>query len=211
MSDTGAVVPDGSTLTEPSNTLTWDANIDILLAGWCDNAKCFEWMHSDAHSIYDKRSKQFMISINCLTAIAGLSNVITGGITVNGFQIAWVFGGLSIFVSTLNILQDKLGYQQLSVIHAKLAASWSIIRLKIEETISLPYSARRDCKTFLRYIKADMNQATMDGNSIIPKSIRKACYMEFKTIDKFDIPDICGQMEHTRVFVEDAKVPLLHI
>jgi hypothetical protein len=54
----------GQAQLEHSNTLIWDANIDMLLAGWCDNAKCFEWMHSEAHSIYDKRSKQFMISIN---------------------------------------------------------------------------------------------------------------------------------------------------
>ena len=208
----------------PSSELVWDSNIDTLLAGWCDNAKCFEWMHSEAHSMYEKQSKEFMISINCLTAIAGLSNVIAGGITVNGFQIAWIFGGLSIFVSTLNILQDKLGYQQLSVVHSKLASAWSILRLKIEETVNLPYGGRRDCKTFLRYIKADMNQATMDGNALIPKSIRKECYNRFKMIPAFEIPEICGQMEHTHVFVvtpaqaqvqpqliSDASQPLLHI
>lgn len=201
------------------HTLAWDSTIDTLLAGWCDNAKCFEWMHSEAHSKYEKRSKEFMITINCLTAIAGLSNVIAGSTTVSGFQLAWVFGGLSIFVSTLNILQDKLGYQQLSVVHSKVAARWSSIRSKIEEVVSLPYSGRRDCKTFIRYIQSDMNQATMDGNAILPKSIRKECYMRFKSVPAFDIPDICGHMEHTKVFIapslatgvadQDAKQPLL--
>ena len=77
----------------------------------------------------------------------------------------------SIFVSSLNMLQDKLGYQQASLNHSKFASQWGIIRNKIEEIVSLPLSARRDCKTFLRYIKADINTASIEGNSMIPKSI----------------------------------------
>jgi len=99
------------------------------------------------------------------------------------------------------MLQDKLGYQQASLNHNKFANQWGIIRNKIEEIVSLPISARRDCKTFLRYIKADINQASIDGNSLIPKSIRISCYDKFKNIPNFDIPDICGNMEHTKVFI----------
>lgn len=180
--------------------IIWDSNIDKLLANWCDNAKCFEWMHTETHDLYAKRSKEFMVSINCLTALAGVSNVIAGGITINGFQIAWLFGGISIFASTLTMLQDKLGYQQASVVHGKMASSWTIIRSKIEEVITIPYSGRQDCKTFLKYIKADINQLTVDGNKI-PKNIRMLCYNKFKSIVGFDIPDICGGMEHTKVYV----------
>ena len=71
--------------------------------------------------------------------------------------------------------------------------------MKIEEVIILPYAARKDCKTFLKYMKADINEATSD--SIIPKHIRMDCYNRFKTIDNFDIPDICGKVEHTKVFI----------
>jgi hypothetical protein len=66
----------------------------------------------------------------------------------------------------------------------------------------------------LRYIKADIQAATLEGNSSIPKEIRVACYNRFKSIPEFEIPEICGQMEHTRVFIKDpsiieASVPLL--
>jgi len=186
---------------EEVENLTWSPMIDILLAKWCDNAKCFEWMHNESYSIYSKKAKIFMIFINLLTAISGLSNVIAGGYTINGFEISWVFGGISIFVSTLNLLQDKLGYQQASIIHGKCAFSWGIIRNKIEEIVSLPVNARRDCKTFLRYIKTDINQVTLEGNSIIPKQIRIDCYNKFKDIQDFDIPEICGNMEHTKVYI----------
>ena len=60
-----------------------------------------------------------------------------------------------------------------------------------------------------RYIKADINTASIEGNTMIPKSIRVACYEKFKTIMNFDIPDICGNMEHTRVFSNDIKYEIL--
>ena len=203
------------------SSVTWDSNIDTLLAGWCDNAKCFEWMHTEAHSIFDGRAKRYMITMNCLTALAGLSNIIAGGVSAGAFQISWVFGGISIFVSTLNVIQDKLGYQQASVLHKKSADEWAAIRSKIEEVLTLPYSGRKDCKTFLRYIKADINAAALEGNSSIPKEIRVACYNRFKTIESFEIPEICGKMEHTQVFIRnqpeaqaeaqaEALQPLLH-
>jgi hypothetical protein len=188
---------------------SWSPEIDSLLASWCDKAKCFEWMHTEAYSLFDARSKKFMIAINSLTAIAGLSNVIAGGYSVSGFQLSWFFGGMSIAVSTLNILQDKLGYQASSHLHKKLASDWSRIKGKIEEVVSIPYGGRKDCKTFLRYIKDDIGKAAADGNAIIPSHIREACYNKFKDVPGFKLPDICGEMEHTRIFEDVKKQPLI--
>ena len=192
---------DPETKEEESAHLQWSPEIDKLLASWCDNAKCYEWMHAESFTVFDRKSKYFMISINSLTAISGISNVIAGGYTYGGFQIAWVFGGISILASTLNILHDKLGYQASSQLHKKLSSDWGNIRTKIEEMITIPYLGRRDCKTFLRYIKMDLHQAMNDGSALIPKDIRVACYEKFKSIEDFDIPDICGRLEHTRVYV----------
>jgi len=180
--------------------LKWDSSIDTLLAKWCDEAKCFEWMHAETQTLCDSAVRWYIIVSNCLTAFSGLSNVIVGGYTLNGFQLAWVFGGLSILVSTLNILQDKLGFAQNGAIHKRLVSSWAILISKLEEILILPYSSRKDCKTFLKYIKADINQAKLDGASLIPKPIRSSCYEKFRMIEGFNIPDICGQVEHTRQY-----------
>ena len=189
-----------------SETLAWSPSIDAMLAAWCDHAKCYEWMHTEAFSLYDARSKYFMITINTLTAVSGVSNILAGGYAVNGFQIAWIFGGISIAASTLNMLQDKLAYQTSSVIHKRLAAEWASIRTQLEEIITIPYSGRKDCKSFLKFVKTGINAAAAEG-SMIPKNIREACYEKFNNIDQFDIPDICGQMEHTRVRISGQ--PLL--
>ena len=180
--------------------MMWTIDIDNLLAEWCDNAKCYEWMHMRTYDLDNKKSRKFMIITNVLTTLSGLSNVIAGGIVINGFQIAWVFGSISIIVSTLNILQDKLGYSQSAEGHKKLASNWSIIINKITEILILPPVSRKDCKTFLKYIKEDINNALSDQNAIIPEKIRDECSNKFKNIPNFNIPDICGSVEHTVIY-----------
>jgi hypothetical protein len=189
-----------------NSTLQWTKDIDILLASWCDNAKCFEWMHGETSIDYLKRSKIFMVIINLLTALSGLSNIIAGNIIINGFQLIWVFGSISILTSTLNILQDKLAYQPLAEAHRKFASQWSLIISKIEEIVALPPGARRDCKTFLKYIKADINQVTIDGNNLIPKNIRDACYEKFKNIPDFELPEIVGVVSHTKIYSDNISI-----
>jgi hypothetical protein len=191
-------------------TLQWTKEIDILLASWCDNAKCFEWMHGETSIDYLKKSKIFMVIINLLTALSGLSNIIAGNVIINGFQLIWIFGSVSILTSTLNILQDKLAYQPLAESHRKFGSQWSVIISKIEEVVALPPNARRDCKTFLRYIKADINQVTIDGNNLIPKNIRDACYEKFKNIPDFELPEIVGVVSHTKIYSDNISINICH-
>ena len=188
--------------------ISWNPTIDHLFAKWCDHAKCFEWMHAESFDINYRSARRFMVTINVLTAIAGLSNVIAGNLTIPNttFQVNWIFGGISIGISTLNMLQDKLGYQQIADQHKKYASQWAQITSKIEEMLSLPANARRDCKTFLKMIKADMNQVSLDGNSLISDKIRDECYNKFKDIPNFDVPEICGKMSHTNTY-NDLQVP----
>ena len=143
-----------------------------------------------------------MVVINLLTAVSGLSNIIAGNISINGFQLIWIFGSISILTSTLNILQDKLAYQPLAESHRKFAAQWSTIISKIQEVVLLPPSGRKDCKTFLKYIKADINQVTIDGNNLIPKNIRNECYEKFKNVQDFELPEMIGAVSHTKIYFD---------
>jgi hypothetical protein len=190
----------GSDTTNSSSKLTWSLSIEKMVARWGDQAKCFEWMHTEAYSQYSKKGKVIMITSNILTAVSGLSNVIAGGTTINGFQLAWAFGSLSILVSISNMLQDKLAYTTKAVDHQQFSVQWGTIRRKIDEELSIPPDSRKDCGTFLKYLRQDINMVSVAGNARIPESIRDACYEKFSKIPDFDLPDICGQVEHTRIY-----------
>lgn len=180
----------------------WNPGVEKMLASWCDEAKCFEWMHTEAYSFFDKRARALTIASNILTAVSGISNIMAGGSTINGFQLSWVFGTLSVVISITNMLQEKLGYVTKSVEHNHCATQWGSIRRKIEEQISIPPESRKDCATFLKYLRADINQVSIDGNSMIPSRIRNECNEQFGKIQDFDLPDICGKVEHTQIYIK---------
>jgi len=190
----------GSTLAGVS--MAWDPAVEAMLAKWCDEAKCFEWMHTQSFTYYDKHSRYLTIASNCLTAVSGVTNVIAGGAVINGFQMAWFFGGLSVIISITNMLQEKLAYAAKSVEHDNHARMWGNIRRKIEEEVSVPPESRKDCGMFLKYLRQDFGQVAMSGNSLIPEFIRDACSEKFGKIQDFDVPDVCGNMEHTKVYVK---------
>lgn len=181
-------------------TMAWNKSVEIMLAKWCDEAKCFEWMHSQLYLLYDHRSKVFSISSAILNALSGFTNVVMGGEYLNGFKLSWIFGGLSIVISIVGILQDKLAYSRLASEHRQFSIQWNIVRRKIEEELGIPPESRKECATFLKYIRGDINTVSMEGNPQLPEWVRVACFQQFKDVKDFDLPDICGDMEHTRIY-----------
>jgi len=183
-----------------SGRMQWTPSIELMLAKWCDQAKAFEWMHTEAYSEFESRARIITIISNVLTIISGLSNVIAGGIIINGFQMAWAFGSLSIIVSITNMLQEKLSYTTRATEHKQYSIMWGTIRRKIEEEIYIPPDARKECRTFMKYLRQDINQVSIDGNAKIPSIIKNKCYEKFSKIPDFKLPDICGELEHTQVY-----------
>jgi hypothetical protein len=195
----------GDNTTDDSSVIIkqdWNPGVENMLAKWCDEAKCFEWMHTESYTYFDNRARALTIASNILTAVSGISNIMAGGVSVNGFQLAWIFGALSVIISITNMLQEKLAYLTKSVEHNHYATQWGSIRRKIEEQLSIPPESRKDCSTFLKYLRVDINQVSVDGNSMIPEFIRNKCNEKFNKIQDFDIPDICGKVEHTHIYVK---------
>jgi hypothetical protein len=188
----------------------WSPSIEHMLTRWCDQAKAFEWMHTEAFSFNDTRARTAAIVSNVFTAVAGLSNVAIGGTAINGFQLAWVFGAMSILVSITNMIQEKMAYASSAADHRQYAISWGTIRRKIEEELGVPPAARKDCKTFMKYIRQDINQASTDGNTMIPEFIRDSCFNKFSAIPDFVLPDICGDLSHTQTYKGAAAAGGLH-
>ena len=188
--------------------LLWNKHIDLMLARWCDQAKCFEWMHSKAHSMYENRYRKIIILTSLLSIAGGVGNVATSQYS-DVMSLGTIFGSITILIGGINFLQDKLSYNTLATQHNSYSTTWGGIRRRIEEEINIPYVSRKDCGTFLKYIRDDINKVSTEGDSKIPDHIKSSCYDKFNNIPNFDIPDICGQIEHTDIYIDDEHIPLL--
>ena len=188
-----------------NHDLQWNRNAEQMLARWCDQSKCFEWMHAECYAEFAKKAQRLMITIIVLGSFSGLSNVIAGNYEYDGFKMSYLFGSISIFVGMLSVLQDKLAYQTKANDFLQYSNEWSIIRLNIEEEINLPVSSRQNCGTFLKFIRKSINQVYLNGTPKILSHIKQKCYNKFKDIKDFDVPDACGSIEHSLVYNENLE------
>jgi len=195
---------------ETQSGLQWNSTIDKMMADWCDQSKCFNWMHTQAYSHFSKRALTMSITTNIVISLSGIGNLIVGAVTTDATKTSIIFGCISIGVGIVNMIQDKFNWTTIASNHKQSAEKWDIITRKIEEQLAIPYSGRKDCGTFLKYIKQDINIVS-ETNPTIPKDIRNQCAEKFSKIKDFDIPDICGQVEHTAIYVaeQSIQVPLL--
>jgi hypothetical protein len=198
--------------------LQWTPQIDTMLANWCDQAKSFEWMNTEAYSRYSVRSTGMSISVNVAIALSGVANLIVGSaqLTSTVVPASTILGCVSIAISIISMLEDKFDWITMANNFKQASVQWSNVSRKLEEQLAVPPGGRKDCSTFLKYIKQDITTVSAT-NYMIPKDIRTKCMEKFGKIAHFDVPDICGQVEHTSVYVEEQqqqqqrplKVPLL--
>jgi hypothetical protein len=196
---------------ETSSGLQWTSSIDTMLANWCDQSKSFEWMNTEAYSRYSVRSTAMSITVNIAIALSGVANLIVGSAQIVDTTIppSTILGCVSITISIISMLEDKFDWITMANNFKQASIQWSNVTRKLEEQLAVPPTGRKDCSTFLKYIKQDINVVSAT-NYMIPKDIRVKCMDKFGKIPGFDVPDICGQLEHTLVYIEPAlQVPLL--
>ena len=199
---------------ETSSGLQWTPSIDHMLANWCDQAKSFEWMNTEAYSRYSVRSTAMSITVNVAIALSGVANLIVGSsqLSDTGVPPSTILGCVSIAISIISMLEDKFDWITMANNFKQESVQWSNVSRKLEEQLAVPPAGRKDCSTFLKYIKQDINTVSAT-NYMIPKDIRTKCMEKFGKIPNFDVPDICGQVEHTSIYVEQPtstlQVPLL--
>jgi hypothetical protein len=191
--------------TDTQPGLQWNSTVDKIMAGWCDQSKCFNWMHTQAYGRYSQRSTTMNISTNIVISFSGITNLILGSTLSDNMTSSIVFGCVSIGIGIVKMIQEQFNWTALANDFKRSAKQWEIITRKIQEQLLLPYGGRKDCGTFLKYIKQDINYAS-DTNALIPKDIRNRCNEKFGKIKDFDIPDICGQIEHTIIYVSDTPL-----
>lgn len=199
-----------STQEEGFSGLKWNSAIDKMLADWCDEAKCFDWMNNEAYARYSIRATVMSIIVNIAIALNGVVSLVIGTpVNITSIPPSTVLGCVSIVISIISMLQDKFDWITMANNFKTCSKQWADVARKMQEQLVVPHEARKDCSTFLKFIKQDIAKAS-ENNSSIPKDIRNKCFEKFSRIPNFNLPDICGQVEHTEVYSgSELKQPLV--
>ena len=112
---------------------------------------------------------------------------------------SFAIGGVSLFAGLLTTIGNYLRYAQLEESHRVASIAWGKFQRLIAVELALNPDDRIDSLDFLKICRADLDRLIEQSPPIPEESIR-LFEDNFGMIADLKKPDICGALEHTRVF-----------
>jgi len=160
--------------------LSSSPSIDHMLANWCDQSKSFEWMNTEAYSRYCRAVNVHVYHRQYRNCSQRSRQFDCGNSEVNRYRRSSVhhLECVSIAISIISMLEDKFDWITMANNFKQASVQWSNVSRKLEEQLAVPPTGRKDCGTFLKYIKQDITTVSAT-NYMIPKDIRIKCMEKF--------------------------------
>jgi hypothetical protein len=112
---------------------------------------------------------------------------------------SFAIGGVSLFAGLLTTINNYLRYPQLEESNRVASIAWGKFQRLIAVELSLHPDERMDSLDFLKVCRADLDRLIEQSPPIPPQAIQLFEF-RFGSIKELKKPDICGALEHTRVY-----------
>ena len=180
----------------------WSKELERLMADWSDIAVCYRWLHDKSDKTYHTKTLGISLPVIFLSTLSGFSNIGVQAIleTEESKKYAsFVIAGISLMAGLLTTVGDRLRYAQLEESHRVAAISWGKFQRLIAVELALKPDDRMDSLDFLKVCRGELDRL-IEQSPAIPKESIALFEKKFGSIKDLKKPDICGQLEHTRVF-----------
>jgi hypothetical protein len=180
----------------------WSKELERLMADWSDIAVCYRWLHDKSDKTYHTKTLSISLPVIFLSTLSGFSNIGVQAIleTEESKKYAsFAIAGVSLLAGLLTTVGDRLRYAQLEESHRVAAISWGKFQRLIAVELALKPDDRMDSLDFLKICRGELDRL-IEQSPAIPKESIALFEKKFGSIKDLKKPDICGQLEHTRVF-----------
>ena len=180
----------------------WSKEQERLMSEWSDMASCYRWIHDKSDKFYHNKSLWINLPVIILTTLGGTASFGVQSIFTDNTSkqyASFAIGSISLFAGVLTTIGNYLRYAQLEESHRVASITWGKFQRLIAIELALHPLERMDSLDFLKICRSDLDRL-IEQSPPIPED---AIYMfeeRFSGITKFKKPDICGALEHTRVF-----------
>ncbi len=174
------------------------------MAKWADTAICYRWMHDKTERQFKTKDMGFMFPVIILSTVTGAANFAMDSVLEDPDHKKFAqlgLGALSIATGIISTIANRLGYASGSEAHKGSAVLWGKFQRLIAIELSLHPNERTDCMTFLKICRTELDRLIEQSPSI-PDPIIAACRLEFKQYPDVKKPEIVGDIDTTRIFVD---------
>jgi len=194
-----------STPTEPKEKRFlngWSEEQEKLMADWSDLAMCYRWLHDRSEKFFYKRNLWITLPVIVLSTLCGTANFGIQSVFSDNTSkqyASFTIGAISLIAGIMTTVGNYLRYAQLEESHRVAGIAWGKFQRLIAVELSLKPDDRIDSLDFLKICRADLDRL-IEQSPPIPEYAIKHFGTEFGSIKDIKKPDICGALEHTRVF-----------
>jgi hypothetical protein len=163
---------------------------------------CYRWLHDHSEKIYHSKTLWINIPVIVLSTLGGTANFGIQSIFSDDTTkklASFAIGGVSLFAGLLTTINNYLRYPQLEESNRVASIAWGKFQRLIAVELSLHPDERMDSMDFLKVCRSDLDRLIEQSPPIPPQAI-KLFEFRFGSIKELKKPDICGALEHTRVY-----------
>ncbi len=188
----------------------WARQQEELMADWADIAACYRWLHDRTSKRYARYNMGFTMPVILLSTLTGTANFGLGSFFGND-EVAQKratlgIGGASLLAGILATINNYLKFAQESEANRVASIAWGKFQRLLAIELAISPDERMDAQDFLKMCRNELDRLIEQSPSI-PDKIIEDFSAKFGRIKNLRKPDICGQIEHTHIYIDkDGKL-----
>ena len=182
------------------NEYEWTTDHEDILVEWADKAMCYRWLHSRAHSMFNRLNYAYTIPVIVISTLTGTANFAQSRVPVayQGYYVMGI-GFFNILAGIITTIQQFLKITQLNEAHRVSSVAWDKFYRNIKIEVARHPDERMTVNQLLKISKEEFDRL-VETSPDIPDNIIAEFKIEF--FEKFEYadiikPELCGKLVST--------------
>jgi hypothetical protein len=182
------------------NEYEWTTDHEDILVEWADKAMCYRWLHSRAHSMFNRLNYAYTIPVIVISTLTGTANFAQSRVPVayQGYYVMGI-GFFNILAGIITTIQQFLKITQLNEAHRVSSIAWDKFYRNIKIEVARHPDERMTVNQLLKISKEEFDRL-VETSPDIPDNIIAEFKIEF--FEKFEYadiikPELCGKLVST--------------